>query len=76
MERNWGYRCELTLPQIELMQSDLPHTLFLKKKKNIVDDDAVRLQMEANKKAEQRRKARQQKEGYTVDEIFGGEADN
>lgn len=76
MERNWGYRCELTLPQIELMQSDLPHTLFLKKKKNIVDDDAIRLQMEANKKAEQRRKARQQKEGYTVDEIFGGEADN
>ena len=64
------------------MQSDLPHTLY-----NFKDtekgpqfsqsdiDEAERLNLMARKKAEERRKKRQQKEGYTVDEIFNGDAD-
>ena len=72
------------MPQIELMQSDLPHTLYNFKKKgdkvvgfNQSDiDEAERLNLMAQKKAEERRKRRQQSEGYTVDEIFNGDADN
>ena len=83
--RNWAYRCVLTLPQIEMMQSDLPHTLYNFRKKGKVAskavsqsgiDEAERLTLMARQKAEERRKKRQQKEGYTVDEIFNGEADN
>jgi hypothetical protein len=83
--RNWEYRCVLTLPQIELMQSDLPHTLYNFKKKSkegggtIIQsdiDEAERLTILAKQKAEERRKKRQQKEGYTIDEIFNGDADN
>lgn len=74
-ERNWGYRCELTLPQIELMQSDLPHTLYKKKgtsPKVDENDDAFRLQEEANKRAA----ARHKKNGeYTIEEVFAGAAD-
>lgn len=85
--RNWAYRCVLTLPQIELMQSDLPHTLYnFKKDKDgggggaTVSqegiDEAERLMLLAKQKAEERKKKRQQKEGYTLDEIFNGDADN
>lgn len=81
--RNWGYRCVLTLPQIELMQSDLPHTLYNMKKKgdggkkfSQADiDEAERLNLLARQKAEERRKRRQQEEGYTIDEIFNRDAD-
>ncbi len=76
----------LTLPQIELMQSDLPHTLYnFKKDKDggggaAVSqegiDEAERLMILAKQKAEERKKKRQQKEGYTLDEIFNGDADN
>jgi hypothetical protein len=39
-------------------------------------DEAERLMVMAKQKAEERRKKRQQKEGYTLDEIFNGDADN
>jgi hypothetical protein len=70
----------LTLPQIELMQADLPHTLFKKNSRNkndgkvIVDDEAIRLNMEEMRKAEARRRRREK--GYTVDEVFAGLADD
>lgn len=72
----------LTLPQIELMQSDLPHTLYNStKEKGGVDfsqsdiDEATKLNMLARQRAEERRKKRQQEEGYTIDEIFNRDAD-
>ena len=83
--RNWAYRCVLTLPQIELMQSDLPHTLYnFDKDKgkggigfNQSDiDEATKLNMLSQQRAEERRKKRQQEKGYTVDEIFNGDADS
>lgn len=75
-ERSWGYRCELTKPQIEIMLADLPHTLYKfdkkKGKENVtVDDEAIRLQEEANRKAAERRK----KKSFELEEIFAGEAD-
>ncbi len=81
-ERHWGYRCVLTMPQIELMQADLPHTLYDTKKKGgegtVVTDKVLRLTREANA----RRKARKSKEAanaadreYTLDEVFSGAAD-
>lgn len=82
--RNWGYRCVLTLPQIELMQSDLPHTLYNFKSKGQKGqsfsqsdiDEAEKLNLLARQKSEENRRKRQQKEGYTIDEIFNGDADN
>ena len=58
------------------MQSDLPHTLYNYKMKDgdklyNPQDKAFELQRIADEKAEARRKARQEKEGYTVDEVFG-----
>ncbi len=57
------------------MQSDLPHTLynFKEKEGNVKynpNDKAFELQREADRKAEERRKAQREKEGYTVDELF------
>ena len=70
------------MPQIELMQSDLPHTLYLNKNKKGNKsvsksdiDDAVKANEESLKRSIERRKKRQQEEGYTIDEIFNGEAD-
>lgn len=73
------------MPQIELMQSDLPHTKYnFKKDKAKGDgksfgqsdiDEATRLNMLARQKSEERRKRRQQKDGYTIDEIFNRDAD-
>lgn len=78
--RDWGYRCELTMPQIEIMQSDLPHTLYLKdhsKKKEpakntVASDEVLRLQEEANRKMRERKARRKQEEEMTatVDELF------
>ena len=75
--RNWGYRCELTLPQIELMQTDLPHTLYIRKndkgggKKNTVaSDEVIRLQEEANRRMRERKKKQKQEDTYSVDELF------
>ena len=72
------------MPQIELMQSDLPHTLYHYNKEGKKDnkvysqsdiDEATRLCEESLKRSRERRAKRQQEEGYTLDEIFNGEAD-
>lgn len=72
------------MPQIELMQSDLPHTLFNYESERGNNnqvysqadiDEATRLCEESLKRSRERRKKRQQEEGYTLDEIFNGEAD-
>lgn len=64
------------------MQSDLPHTLYLrdKKKKKKAggkkdfkynpDDPAIRKQMEANRRMKERLEAEGQKVEYTMDELF------
>ena len=62
------------------MQSDLPHTLYNFKEKDgdksfNPQDKAFELQRLADERAAARRRARQEKEGYTVDEVFRGEAD-
>ena len=80
VERNWGYRCELTLPQIDLMQSDLPHTLYNNSKGGNTPsqedyDEAARLNELSLKRALEKRKKRQQEEGYLLNEVFNGEAD-
>ena len=83
-ERNWTYRCVLTMPQIEIMQSDLPHTLYNYKSKDRKDnkvysqddiDEATRLCEEALQRSRKRRETRQKEEGYNLDELFNGEAD-
>ena len=61
------------MPQIELMQSDLPHTLYTKrgdrsKKGTVVTDDLIRKQEEANRRARERR----EKKGVTLNELFTG----
>ena len=82
--RNWAYRCVLTLPQIELMQSDLPHTMYNQKKKDKGGnksvskadyDEAVKKNEESLRRSIERRKKRQQEQGYHLNEIFNGEAD-
>ena len=60
------------------MQSDLPHTLYNFKKKDgdktyNPNDNAFELQRRADERAAERRKARQEKDGYTLDEVFRGE---
>jgi hypothetical protein len=64
------------------MQSDIPHTLYIHKDKkdNKVYsqsdvDEAARLCEESLKRSRERRLKRQQEQGYTIDEIFNGEAD-
>lgn len=61
------------------MQTDLPHTLYLKdnsktepSKKTKASDDVIRLQEEANRKAMERKKAKEAGEiPYdSVDEVF------
>jgi hypothetical protein len=60
------------------MQSDLPHTLYRTKKdknKVVVDDEAIRLQEEANRKAAARRAKNNEQQSYTIDELFAGAAE-
>lgn len=63
------------------MQADLPHTLYRhegkgpKKPTRAAVDRAWKLQQEADRKARERRAARQRKEGYTVAELFRGDAE-
>lgn len=64
------------------MQSDLPHTLYIKKDKDgnksvskADYDEAVRANEASLKRSIERRKKRQQEQGYTITEIFKGEAD-
>lgn len=70
------------MPQIELMQSDLPHTLVNHTDKDgnkVVSradyDDAVRANQESLKRSIERRRKRQKEQGYTLNEIFKGEAE-
>ena len=65
------------MPQIELMQSDLPHTLY-NFKDNKPDDECERLNREALEKARAKRGNKANSSGerqYTLDEIFSGAAD-
>ena len=71
--RHWGYRCFLTLPQIELMSADLPHTLYRNKKKADADEEAEMIRM-TQEAAERRRKAKESGE-YTIEDVFDGLAD-
>ena len=76
----WDSYAVLSRAKKQIMQSDLPHTLYNYKAKEgdityDPNDKAFELQRLADEKAEARRKARQAKEGYTVDEVFSGEAD-
>lgn len=72
------------------MQSDQPHVLydwdtskrkkggktdFKAKVKIDRDDPVLQLQEEANKRARQRRLDKQRKEGYSIEELFNGEAE-
>ena len=70
------------MPQIELMQSDLPHTLYNQKEQggnnsvNKADYDAAqKANEESLRRSIERRKKRQQEQGYHINEIFNGEAD-
>jgi len=79
---NYTARCVLTSAQIQIMQSDLPHTLYLRDKKKKVgkkktedykfnqNDKAIRLQIEANRRRKERLEAEGQKVEYTMDELF------
>jgi hypothetical protein len=64
------------------MSSDLPHTLYHHTDKNgnksvskADYDDAVKANEESLRRSIERRKKRQQEQGYTIEEIFNGEAD-
>lgn len=80
--RSWGYRCELTIPQIEIMQSDLPHTLYKKKSRGVKGaksediDEATRLTLEAMERKKKIREEREKKEEFTMEEIFEGAIEN
>lgn len=79
---NYTARCVLTIQQVQLMQSDLPHTLLNHKKDTgkgapgtaprvRADDPAFELQQKAVEKALARRRAKAEgREPYTVDELF------
>lgn len=67
------------MPQIEIMQADLPHTLYIKRKddekgdkakKVKASDDVLRLQEEANRRAleRQERKRKEQEEKAKAEE--------
>ena len=66
------------------MQSDLPHTMYNQKKKDKGGnksvskadyDEAVKKNEESLRRSIERRKKRQQEQGYHLNEIFNGEAD-
>ena len=76
----WESYAVLSRAKKQIMQSDLPHTLYDFKEKDgdksfDPNDKAFELQRLADERAAARRRARQEKEGYTVDEVFRGEAD-
>jgi len=63
------------MPQIELMQSDLPHTLFNDRKQNTkkVDARCERLNREALERSRKRWKSQR---AVTTEELFSGAADD
>jgi hypothetical protein len=64
------------MPQIELMQADLPHTLYNYVDKK-PDEECERLNREALEKSRARRRkaAPHGERSYTLDELFSGAAD-
>ncbi len=64
------------MPQIELMQADLPHTLY-NYKDTKPDAECERLNREALERSRARRKKANPlgERSYTVDELFSGVAD-
>ena len=67
----------MTCAQIELMQCDLPHTLYdLKsgdspKKNTVASDEVLRLQEEANRRMSERKAARERGEvPYELEELY------
>lgn len=76
----WDAYAVLSRAKKMIMQSDLPHTLYNFKERDgdkLFDpkDKAFELQRLADEKAAARRKNRQEKEGFTIDELFRGEAE-
>ena len=77
---NYTARCVLTVSQMQIMQSDLPHTLYKhdkdgKKRDRPArvnkNDKAFKLQEEAIRRAEAKREAKRNGEApYTMDELF------
>ena len=76
---NYTARCVLTIPQIEIMQTDLPHTLYKKTgkdgkpvKNTRASDEVIRLQEEANRKMLERKAAKERGEipYESTDELF------
>lgn len=59
------------MPQIELMQADLPHTLYNGRKKK-ADDECIRLNREALARARERSRKRNAEKAHTLDEVFRG----
>lgn len=67
------------------MQADLPHVLYTRDKPGEKTGDSRpdrrelervwRMQEEANRRYRERQAARQRKEGYTVAELFRGDAE-
>lgn len=53
---DYGYRCVLTNPQIELMAADLPHVLYESPANGAVrpDDPSIRLNEESLRRREER----------------------
>ena len=75
--RNFAYRCQLTIPQIEIMGADTPHTLYRRRKDNgkvsqADVDDATRKTLES---AKRKKEEREKKREYTIEEVFEGKAD-
>lgn len=76
----WESYAVLSRAKKQIMQSDLPHTLYNFKQKDgdksyNPQDKAFELQRLADKKAEERKKARQKRGEYTLDEVFRGEVE-
>ena len=77
--RNFPYRCQLTLPEIELMGADLPHTLYRRSKdggrkstQSDVDDATAKMKEAYERKQREKEAEREKRNGLTVEEIFGG----
>lgn len=72
------------MPQIEIMQSDLPHTLYKRRKskgkngkkdanadfKFNPNDKAIKMQEEANRRMRERLASKGRQPEYTIDEMF------
>lgn len=78
---NYTARCVLTVPQIQLMQIDLPHTLYLPDKKQKgknpqkafkfnPTDPAIAKTQESLRRRRERMRADGQEVPYTMDELF------